>query len=202
MLPAGVRAWDREYQIQPDAIWTHRLSCRANEILEITFSATAAHIDSRGDNSQIGFTLVIRQYNYEPGDSTEVFAREDVRHLTWRFETGHSVNLHVWVHNSHSDYELILQVSTRRLLIQDIILMNIVILTALGILSIFVLRRIRESSWWKSQIFTKHGDEDEERVQEPTMRVTVPFMYLLRSRVSSFWNGLRKLIITEPNEAE
>ncbi|MHA1926827.1 MAG: hypothetical protein ACW974_12990 [Candidatus Thorarchaeota archaeon] len=202
LLPAGARALDREYQIQPDAIWTHRLSCRASEILEIAFSATATHIDSRNDNSQIGFTLVIRQYYYEPHDGTEVFALEDVRHLTWRFETNHTVNIHVWVHNSHSDYELEIRVSTRRLLIRDVILMNIVILSALGIFSIFVLRRIRQYSLWKSQRITRRGDDDEESAQEPTPRVTVPLMYLLRSRVSSLWKGLRKAIIAEPDEAE
>jgi hypothetical protein len=148
LLPAGARAQDGEYVIPQKSDWYDTVYCRAGEILEITISARAAHIHDGNDIDQLGFDFYIERYD------GVIFSRHDVRSLTFRQSIEHNVFLQIFISNPHHFYNLVVQVSIRIALIRDVILTNLMILSVLTIVGVFVLRGIKRSQWWKYRAIT------------------------------------------------
>ena len=143
LLPPCVRAQDGEYVIPQKSDWYDTVYCRAGEILEIAITARAAHIHDGNDIDQLGFDFYLKRHD------GVIFSRHDVRSLTFRQSIEHNGFLQIFISNPHHFYNLVVQVSIRIALIQNVILTNLMILSVLTILGVFVLWVIKRSQWWK-----------------------------------------------------
>jgi hypothetical protein len=185
-------------RLPPLSVWNKTVLCRAGETLEIEISAmSSVRMNTENENDRIGFDCEIEQY-----DDAAILARANVRNFTWMHSAGQSMFLEIFISNSHHNYELVVQVSIRTAVVPNVTLTSIMILSPIVILGALATWIIRRSRWWKSREVTKHGD-DESSSLEPTSLVKVPATYLLRSRISSYWNALRKrTTVSDSDEAE